>query len=348
MMPGMDGFETAEVIRRRDRTRYTPIVFVTAVGTDDEYVSRGYSAGAVDYLFKPVIPGILRSKVAAFVELFRKTEEIKRQEQKLREFERREHDAQLAEAERRIEAERLRTEMDVARQIQQQLFPAAAPICPGFEIAGGSYPAGPAGGDYFDYIPVAENVLDVVVGDVSGHGLGPALLMSATRAYLRALAPTHHNVGDVLAGLNRALCGDTASDQFITLLLVRLDVAARQIVYASAGHNSGFLLDAAGQVKSELPSTGMPLGILGDGEFETSPEKITLVPGDLGFLYTDGLVEAANVHGEQFGVAAALEVIRAQRSRPAIEIVNALHAAVIGFVGSGFPHDDMTAVVIKA
>src|SRR5689334_7091872 len=156
MMPGMDGFETAELIRRRERTRYTPIIFVTAVGRSDAHVARGYSAGAVDYLFKPLIPEILRSKVAAFVELFRKTEEVKRQGEQLRELERRENEAKLDAAKRQLEEERLRQEMRVARVIQQNLFPTRPPDCPGFDIWGASYPAEETGGDYFDYINIID------------------------------------------------------------------------------------------------------------------------------------------------------------------------------------------------
>src|SRR5215831_12440681 len=105
LMPGMDGFETAELIRRRERTRYTPIIFVTAIGRSEAHVARGYSAGAVDYLFKPLVPEILRSKVAVFVELFRKTEEVRRQGEQLRELEQREHEARLAMAQRQLEEE---------------------------------------------------------------------------------------------------------------------------------------------------------------------------------------------------------------------------------------------------
>ncbi|HEY3588204.1 MAG TPA: response regulator, partial [Myxococcaceae bacterium] len=108
LMPGMDGFETAELIRQRERTRYTPIIFVTAIGRSEAHVARGYSCGAVDYLFKPLVPEILRSKVAVFVELFWKTEEVKRQGDQLRELERREHEAKLAAARRQLEEERMR------------------------------------------------------------------------------------------------------------------------------------------------------------------------------------------------------------------------------------------------
>ncbi len=191
LMPGIDGFETAEMIRQRERNHYMPIIFVTAIGQSEAHVARGYSAGAVDYLFKPLIPEVLRSKVAAFVELFRKTEEVKRQGEQLRELERREHEARLATAQRQLEEERRHQEMRMARVIQQKLFPALPPACPGFEIWGASYPADETGGDYFDYINLENFVTDIVVADVSGHGYGPALIMAATRAYLRALAMTH-------------------------------------------------------------------------------------------------------------------------------------------------------------
>ena len=231
LMPGMDGFETAELIRQRERTRYTPIIFVTAIGRSDANVARGYSAGAVDYLFKPLIPEVLRSKVSVFVELFRKTEEVKQQGEQLRELERREHEAKLAAAHRQLDEERMRQEMRIAQIIQQKLFPTQSPDCPGFEIWGASYPAEETGGDYFDYINSIDCVIDIVVGDVSGHGYGPALIMSATRAYLRALATAHARLADVLAVVNRLLAADNGGDRFVTMLLARLDPGSRSLVY---------------------------------------------------------------------------------------------------------------------
>jgi CheY-like chemotaxis protein len=170
-MPGMDGFETAQLIRQRDRSRTTPIVFLTAHGTSEEHVSRGYSIGAVDYLLKPLIPEILKSKVAAFVDLFLKTLQIAEQAEQLRRLEREHHLAELAKAKRQLDLERLERDLLAAREVQQALFPSQAPHCPGFDIAGASYPAEATGGDYFDYIPSCDGCLDIVIGDVSGHGL---------------------------------------------------------------------------------------------------------------------------------------------------------------------------------
>lgn len=346
MMPGINGFETAELIHDRDRSRYTPIIFITAIGMSETHVARGYEVGAVDYLFKPLVPEVLRSKVAVFAELFRKTEEIRNQERRLREAERREIMANVAEAERRREAERVQSELDVAREIQQHLFPRSAPQRPGFDIAGASVPANDAGGDYFDFIAVSEQELDLVVGDVSGHGVGAALLMAATRAYLRTITSLGCQPSQVLFGVNAALAADITGGKFVTLILLRLDTEAHSFRYCSAGHNSGFVLDAAGILKSELASTGLPLGILDDAEFDSSP-AYPLAAGDIILLYTDGIVEAASPDDEEFGVQRMLDVVRRHQQQSSAEIIAAVQSAVAEFTLSSDLYDDITAIVIK-
>ena len=153
-MPDMDGFETAEFIRQRKRCQHTPIIFLTASERDDVQMFKGYALGAVDYLCKPLVLQMLRSKVAVFVDIHRKTEQIKEQAELLLRLEQQEHRRQLAEAKERFEADRLREEIRLARQIQQKLFPVAPLPSAGFDIAGASYPAEATGGDYFDYVPM--------------------------------------------------------------------------------------------------------------------------------------------------------------------------------------------------
>lgn len=346
LMPGMDGFETAALIRQRDRSQRTPIIFLTAVGDSETHIAKGYSVGAVDYLFKPVVPEILRSKVSTFVELFRKTEEAKRQANQLREIEHREHQRKLAEATQRWEAERLRMAMQVAQEIQERLFPRVPPTCAGFEIEGTSRPAEEISGDYFDYIPIRDGSLGIVIGDVSGHGLGPALLMAATRGYLRALALTYSDVGEILTLANKALAADVADGRFVTLLLARLDPHERRLVYSSAGHQPAYILAPGGAVKSKLDSTDVPLGVMSDGKFSAST-PITLEPGELVVMLTDGIVEASDHAGQPFGIDRMLETVRANRHRPAREIVASLYQEVDRHTQHPSHADDLTAVVIK-
>src|SRR5438132_447490 len=220
---------------------------------------QGYSLGAVDYLCKPIVPRILRSKVAVFVDIHRKTDQIKEQAELLRRLEQQEHERQLAQANERWEAQRLHEEIRLARKIQQKLFPVAPLPTLGFDISGVSCPAEATGGDYFDYIPMRDGGLGVVIGDVSGHGFGPALLMAELRAYLRAFLLTRTDVGEIVGLLNRALADDAPEGHFATLLLARLDPANRSFVYASAGHMPGYILAPSGEVKAVLGATGIPL-----------------------------------------------------------------------------------------
>jgi serine phosphatase RsbU (regulator of sigma subunit) len=346
-MPGMDGFETAELIRQRERSRYTPIVFLTAYERTDTQVFKGYAAGAVDFLTKPFVAAVLRSKVAVFVELFRKTEQVRQQSELLREIERKEHERQMAEAKERWEQERLREEIRLARQIQQKLFPVASLPSANFDISGASYPAAATGGDYFDYIPMRDGGLGVVIGDVSGHGFGPALLMAEVRAYLRALMLTRADVGEIVGLLNRTLADDAPEGQFATLLLARLEPTTRSVVYASAGHWPGYVLSTSGEVKAVLQSTGMPLAVQPDGEFPAVALP-PLEPGELLVLLTDGMVEAHGPDDKLFGMERVLDVVRAHQGRTARAIVDTLYAAVRAFCGAQTQLDDMTAIIIKA
>jgi serine phosphatase RsbU (regulator of sigma subunit) len=346
-MPHMDGFETAEYIRQRKRCQHTPIIFLTASEHDDVQMFKGYALGAVDYLVKPLVPEILRSKVAVFVDMHRKAEQIRGQAELLRRLEQQEHERQLAEAKDRWEAARLREEIRLARQIQQKLFP-AAPLPPaGFDISGASYPAEATGGDYFDYIPMRDGGLGVVIGDVSGHGFGPALLMAELRAYLRAFLLTRTDVGEIMDLLNRALADDAPEGYFATLLLVRLDPATRSFVYASAGHVPGYILGSSGEVKTVLRATGMPLAVVPETQF-TATAAPSLEPGELLLLLTDGIVEAHGPDRNLFGIDRVLDVARAHQGQTAREIVDNLYGAVRDFCGSQAQLDDMTAVAIKA
>jgi len=234
----------------------------------------------------------------------------------------------------------------VAREIQQRLFPKSAPAMPGFDIAGASHPAEATGGDYFDYLPMLHERLGIIVGDVTGHGVGPALLMAETRAYLRVLTGRREDVGEILTRANGVLAADIGQERFITLFMGRLDPRTRSFNYASAGHPTGYVLNAAGDVKRTLPRTGVPLGIHPGTQYVPSPE-IPLASGDLLLLLTDGIEESMSPENALFGIDQILEVVRTEHKKPASEIVEALYDAVRQFSKNSPQIDDVTAIVIK-
>ena len=248
-----------------------------------------------------------------------------------------------AEHELRANEEQFR----VAREIQQRLFPKAAPHLSGFDIAGLSHAADATGGDYFDYLPMLHGRLGVVVADVTGHGIGPALLMAETRAYLRLLALNREDVGEILTRANRVLAEDIGYERFITMLLVSLDPKARMLTCANAGHLPGFVFNGHGEIKTQLKRSGIPLGLKPDTHYPPGT-GVKLERGDTVLLLTDGIDEAMSPTNTIFGIERALEIVRTHRSKTARELVDTLYAGVRRFSQNTPQQDDVTAVVIKA
>ncbi len=245
---------------------------------------------------------------------------------------------------RKLEAQKI--EMELAGRIQQKLYPQQPPRLAGVDLAGAVFPAGHGCGDYFDFVDMAEGSVGIAIGDVAGHGVGPALLMAEARAYLRSIARTHSDPCDVLGEVNATLAPDMADNHYITLLLARLDVRAKRLVYANAGHVPGYLLDREGDVRAVLSSVGPPLGMFERTVYGAGVE-FELEPGEIAFFLTDGLVESENPGEEEFGYGRALQVIRAHRRDSAQEIIGHVHRAVREFSGRADQRDDITMVVCK-
>ena len=240
-----------------------------------------------------------------------------------------------------------REEFAAAREVQQRLFPSAAPVVAGIELDGISHPAVAAGGDYFDYLTQADGSLLVAVADVSGHGLGPALLMAEARAFLRLLARREGDPGVLLTEANAALSPDLGSERFITLALARYEPATRRLRVASAGHPPVHVIGADGALKHVLRRTGPPLGRRVGEPCRNAPDLV-LDPGDLVLLVTDGIDEALNPDGtECFGLDRAVAEVARHRDRPVAEIVARLCAAVRDFAAPAELTDDLTAVVMR-
>ena len=223
-----------------------------------------------------------------------------------------------------------------AQRIQEYLLPQSVPRLPGFDIAGTCYPAEFAAGDYFDFLPMADRTLGLVIADVSGHGFSPALLMSAVQSHLLALVDIHTEMGAIVQRLNTRLVERTEESRFVTLFFACIDPLSRTMTYVNAGHSPGFVLDKSGNLKSKLTSTAFLLGVLPD--VEVAPKEYgVLETGDLLLLLTDGVLEAFSPDGAQFGVDRALGVVRDHRDGTAREIVDVLYREVLAFSQRSLP-----------
>ena len=177
----------------------------------------------------------------------------------------------------------------LARDVQQQFYKVGLSV-PGLDIAAAAHPAAETGGDYFDFIGVSGGRFYAVIGDASGHGMGAALVMTMTRAYVRSFAAMELDAGQILTRVNAMLAADLEGNRFVTMLLLRIDPASRSLSYASAGHVPGFVVNGTGGVAFTMGATGPPMGLFPDGQFTSA--SISLAPGDLIMMLTDGVTEA--------------------------------------------------------
>jgi PAS domain S-box-containing protein len=238
-----------------------------------------------------------------------------------------------------------------ARRIQWHLLPRGRPAVRNLEVGAVSVPATATGGDFLDSLGVTPDEMTVAVGDVAGHGFAAALLMATARAYVRALARLRPELADALGEFNRLFLADAPADRFVTLLLCRLDARAGTLVYASAGHTTGFVLDRDGRVRERLEATGLPAGVDADSRYAAAgPARLN--PGEVLLLMTDGVVESecpdpGPTAGRQFGYQRALDIARLYRRAPAQEMAVSLFHAARAFARYEPQEDDISVVVVK-
>ena len=246
----------------------------------------------------------------------------------------------------RIRLQEKDTELRLAGQIQKQLFPRQQPHIPGYDIAGAIFPATATSGDYFDYIEMQGNTIGIVVADVCDHGMGPALFMAEIRAYLRLIVGYESNPRVILHQINHQIHPDIDTHGFVTVFLARLDPTGNLLQCANAGNYPAFILNREGAFKNELRTDGLPLGVFTELELRPS-EPLVLEPGDTAIFLTDGIPEASNADGEEFGVERTLDVIRRYQSEAAEKIVEQVRDEVLQFMGLTEQTDDQTIVICK-
>ena len=234
-------------------------------------------------------------------------------------------------------------ELELARRIQKGLLPQKLPVIPGLDFDAWQETAEATGGDYYDVMPAPEGSVDLIVGDVSGHGIASALLMSALRAYLRALHLGESNPERLMERLDRLVTPDIPTDGFISMVLCRI-APDGTACYVSAGHHPPIVYRAARGAFDRHEATDLVLGVDADATY-AAHEITPLDSGDLVVLVTDGLYEAASPEGELLGVESVREAIRAAAPDGASGVVESLRALAFGHAERLELEDDITLLV---
>jgi serine phosphatase RsbU (regulator of sigma subunit) len=254
--------------------------------------------------------------------------------------------AALHEAEMQRQLKEVEHDLGIARSIQQSLLPRTRPAIEGMEISGWNLPADATGGDYFDWKKLKDGRLVVTLADVTGHGIGPALLASVCRAYARSSFDTHDDVVKAMQHINEYFGEDLPAGSFATFVAAVCSGDKGRVELISAGHGPLFVYSSARDAFQEFAAQAIPLGLLPDlnaGE----PVILDLDCGDMVVLATDGFFEWENADGEQFGDERMTRTIRESRHLSPEEIIAKLYNAVRGFADGTRQIDDLTAVVIK-
>jgi len=247
----------------------------------------------------------------------------------------------LAEARARF---RMEEEVRLAVQIQDALLPKQPPEVPGYELAGAAVPFRGVGGDYYDFIELEGGRLALGLGDVTGKGLSAGLLMANLQGIIRSQAIQLRPVEECVRLANRLIFSSTGAERFITFFFGILDPGRHLFSSTNAGHDLPLLIRAEGGVE-RLQAGGIVLGVLEDAPY--SAEEVELRPGDGLIIFSDGLVEAENAAGEEFGVDRVIRYLRQNRSASAGDTIKGLLAAVQDFVAPAQPRDDMALIWLR-
>ncbi|HEY6047016.1 MAG TPA: SpoIIE family protein phosphatase [Pyrinomonadaceae bacterium] len=247
-------------------------------------------------------------------------------------------------AEKQLEQERLERELQVASEIQQRFQPTAAPQLNGYELQGISFPCYEIGGDYYDFIERANGNLVVALGDVSGKGTAAALLMSSLHAAVHAQVESHESPVKTIQSINRYLVASIPANRFVTLFYAELDPKNGSLAFLNAGHNPPLIVHSGGTME-QLAAGGLPLGIMADADFREGRTK--LQPGDVLVIYSDGVSEAVNPEGEEFGPTRLYEVVARNLDASAAGIRDRIESSLTKFCQGTPAADDITLVICK-
>ncbi|HYZ85930.1 MAG TPA: PP2C family protein-serine/threonine phosphatase [Bryobacteraceae bacterium] len=242
--------------------------------------------------------------------------------------------------------ERMNRELEIAREVQEHLFPQRLPPVLGLDYCGRCRPAREVGGDYYDFLELPGGRLGIGIGDVSGKGVGAALLMASLEASLRALASVVEDPAELIERVNNLVCQASGASRYATLFYAQYEPASRRLIYVNAGHNLPLVLRNCGESCQvvRLDIGGPVIGFLPQrykrGDF-------SLQSGDLVVLFTDGVSESMNIRFEEWGEDRLIEFAKTCRGLPATECMGRILNAAEAFAAGAPQHDDMTVVVLR-
>ena len=289
-----------------------------------------------------ISPRLLEGKVVATHGIFRDVTESKKADEALRENEKK-----LLRYSKHLE--QIIASLNVAKEVQQSLLPQRSPSEKRIDIAGSSLYCDETGGDYYDYIEFSHSDFDahgITVGDVSGHGISSALQMASARAYLRSRVTQGGSVAEIITDVNRLFSNDTkGTGVFMTLFFLMIEAQSGRATWVRAGHEPALLYNPDSDNFVELEGKGLPLGV--DEDWRYSDYTITIKPGQLLILTTDGLWENRNIKGEMFGRQRLKNLIRRNAGLRTKDILATIIEAVTSFQGKAQQEDDITLVILK-
>jgi sigma-B regulation protein RsbU (phosphoserine phosphatase) len=242
--------------------------------------------------------------------------------------------------------ERLNRELEIAQEVQEHLFPQRLPAVPGLDYCGRCRPAREVGGDYYDFLELAEGKFGIAIGDVSGKGIGAALMMASLEASLRAQASVGHDIAELMKRVNNLVYEASSANRYVTLFYAEYDPRSRQLSHVNAGHNPPVILrKSAGPCQVLRLETGGP--VIGIGRQCYQQASFPLESGDLVVLFTDGVSESMNARDEEWGEDRLIEFAKTCHGLPASETMTRILTAAESFAAGASQHDDMTLVVLR-
>jgi len=320
-MPRMDGLTLLEHLSDIDRVLAT--VMVSAYG-DMENIRTAMNRGAFDFVTKPV----------DYEDLSTTIDKTERHIQLLREG---------REAKKQLTA--LEKELEIARRIQQSILPTEFPSNHGFDVFGRMLPVRAVGGDFYDVFPLGQDTWALLIADVSGKGIPAAIFMGVVHTMVRTIAPTEPDPGKCLARANDLICANIQSGMLVSIFFAHYDAASGRLRYANAGHNPPYICTADSEATILSEGRGVMIGVETGLDYVVS--ELTLTPGDVVFLYTDGITEAMGPKREQFTEMRLGEALARNLELAPEALTQAIIDAVRGHTVGVDQNDDMTCVALQ-